>query len=170
VILGALGLRGGFWWAWLWFTAAVLLVIGYWRGGTVWLAWRAFRKGDLGLVERRLAQVHYPNRLSPYQRAYYEWLQGELRRARGDIPAARRHFTAAAQGGLRTANDRALAYSRLAEAELTAGDLDAARATIARARSLNPTPFVEGLLRDLEEAMAHGAPPAGERSSFTEDP
>jgi hypothetical protein len=167
--LGAVGLCGGFSWAWLWLTAAVLLVVGYFRGGTVWLAWRAWRNGDVALAQRRLAQTHHPNRLSPYQRAYYEWLQGEIHRMRNDLPAARRHFTAAAEGGLRTGKDRALAYTRLAETELTAGEVGAARAAIARARMLSSMPFVEALLRDLEEAMARQAPSAGERSSFTED-
>jgi hypothetical protein len=161
LILGAVGLRGGFWWGWLWIISATLFAVGYWRAGTVWLACRALRKGHLARAERLLAQVRTPSRLSPQQRAYYELAQGDVHRAREDIPVARRHFRAAAEGRLRTTNDRALAYSRLAETELTARDFDASRAAIANARALRPSPLVEALLRDLEEAMGRDKPPAG---------
>lgn len=139
--------------AWPLLAAALLLLSGYWRYGTVWLAWRAFTRGDLDAVERLIANIRRPERLDSQQRAYYEWLRGELARRTEESEKAVQHFEAAVHGQLRSDRDRAFGYSRLAEATLAVGKVSQARLAIASARALSPPPFVEALLRDIEESM-----------------
>ena len=136
--------------------AATMLTVGYWRNASVWRAWHAYWAGEVATAERYLAMTPEATRLAPQQRAYYEWLQGEVRRQRGDAAGARPHFRAALSGPLRSSKDRAFAYARLAEAALTVGDVTDARRAIAEARALHPPPFVEALLVDVEHAMAAG--------------
>jgi hypothetical protein len=153
VVGAVLGFYRGAPTGWLFTVAAALFTLGYWRNASVWLAWRAFKRGDMSRVRRLVAATPSPQRLSPQQRAYFEWLQGELTREAGNPQAACQHFRAAAAGKLRSTHDRAFAYARLAEASLAAQDLAGAYEAIANARQLSPSPFVEALLRDLEESV-----------------
>ncbi|MDF2775723.1 MAG: hypothetical protein K0S86_5224 [Geminicoccaceae bacterium] len=140
--------------AWLFLAAAALFALGYWRNAAVWRAWRAWQRGDLAAVAHHLRATPAPERLAPQQRAYYEWLKAEVLRDAGDAQGACVHFGRAVEGRLRTSADRALALSRLAEAAFMVGDIEGARGAIARARALDPPPFVQALLADLEHAMA----------------
>jgi hypothetical protein len=137
----------------LFLAAAALFALGYWRQGTVWLAWRAFVRGDHERMERRLAKVPRPPQLGSGQRAYYELLQGVIRLRRGDLEGARTHFTAAAAGRLRTENDRALVEAQLAEVALELGDASAARAHIASALALEPRAEIVTAVRALEARL-----------------
>ena len=130
--------------------AALLLTYGYFRYGTIWLAYRAYRRSDIGRVDRLLDQIRFPGALRPRDRAYYEFLRGVTSRAHEDLVAAERHLRAAAGGVTRTNLERAFFLSQLAETQLTAKNYPAARESIRRARELEPSRFVEALITDLE--------------------
>lgn len=138
--------------AWLPALAGAFLVVGYFRSATVWLAWHAIWDGNHELASRRLRQVPRVDWLSPQSRAYYEWVSGEIALVGDDAMRALSRFRAAAAGRLRSNKDRALAWARVANAALSAGELAIYKDALATTRSLNPSPHVEALLRDLESS------------------
>lgn len=153
LVAAASALSRGFWMSWVYLLGAVLLAAGYWRTGAVWLAWRAWRRGDAAGAERLLGSVRRPDRLARQQRAYYDWLQGELQRRQGDAAAALPHFEAAARGRLSGPEHMAFVEARIAESALACGDRVRAREAIERARGHRPTGPVEELLRQYEARL-----------------
>jgi hypothetical protein len=132
---------------------APLLVYGYFRHGTVWLACRAFRAGRPDRARALLEQIRFPERLRSQDRAYYEMLRGLLARQRRDWAAARDHFRRARGHNLRTANDRSLVECVLAEALLECGETAAAREHLELARGHDHKPEVAAAIRQLEEIL-----------------
>jgi hypothetical protein len=57
VALGGREIASGRPWGWALMTGAALLALGYFRYGTIWLAFRAYRRGDLERLARRIRQV-----------------------------------------------------------------------------------------------------------------
>ena len=139
--------------SWLGFAGAALLAVGHWRYGTVWLAFRSYRRGEFDRMERQLMGTPTPAYLQSKQRAYCHFLRGVVHRRHSRLAEARHELQLAADGTVRCAITRSFFYSQLAEAALTAGDVPAARAAIMQARQLQPSGFVEAVLRDLEHNL-----------------
>ena len=118
------------------------------------MAARAARKGDFARVERLLAEIRAPERLSAQQRAYYHYYRGLLCAERNDSEGARQHFRAAATGGLRTPSDRSLVQVQLAALALDVGDRSSARGHLDLARSQSHKPEVAQAIANLEEKLA----------------
>jgi len=113
-----------------------LLLWDYLRNSGVWIAFRAFRHGNLPRVRRTLAAVRWPRLLSRRSLAYYHWLRGVVDVAEGRLSAARVHLLVAATGALRTENDRSLVQCLLAELALQNGDRAAAAEHLRLANAL----------------------------------
>lgn len=137
----------------LFVVAAGLLVWGHQRYGNVWLAFQAYRRGDLDGLARRLADVKHPERLEPQSRAYFELLSGVVAHREGRLEAARAHLGAALAGGLRTTHIQAVARVHLAHVELEGGDPAAARAQLAQARAIPHRPALDAMIGAVEEAV-----------------
>lgn len=114
----------------------LLLLWDYVRNSGVWIAFRAFRQGNLPRTRRTLASVRSPRLLSRRSLAYYHWLRGVLDAADGRLQAARVHLLVAATGALRTENDRSLVQCLLAELALQAGDRKTAAEHVRLANAL----------------------------------
>ena len=138
---------------WLLLAAAGLLAVGYWRHATVWLAFQAYRRGDVDGVERHLRVVRDADRLSSADRAYFDFLRGVLAQARGDLEEARRSFTAAAAGPLRTGNMRSGVQYHLAAISLERGDKNAARSHLDEARRWPHNSHVAERLATIEQQL-----------------
>ena len=110
--------------------SSALFVLGYFRHGTVWLAFRAIRKGQVDRADSLIRRTHNPSWLDARQRTYYELLKGALAGERGDLEAAETHLRAALAGKLRTGNDIGVAKLTLAEVLLHRGDRDSAKALL----------------------------------------
>jgi uncharacterized membrane-anchored protein len=132
--LGILQLRAGSALGWLTLAAVPLLVWGQFRHGTVFAAYRAYRKGDYARLHALLAQVSRPELLRAQDRAYYDFLLGVDAQRQGDLPTARDAFQAALQGPLRTRNMVGVVHLHLARVALDAGDSAAARTHVESAR------------------------------------
>ena len=113
---------------WLLLAAAGLLAVGYWRHATVWLAFRA-------------------------DRAYFDFLHGVVAQARGNLEEARRSFSAAAAGPLRTGNMRSGVQYHLAVISLERGDKDAARSHLDEARRWPHNRQVAERLATIEQQL-----------------
>ena len=136
--------------------AAALLIYGYFRYGTVWLAYRALRTGRPERARTLLDQIAFPDRLRSSDRAYYEMLRGMLAGEREEWATARDHFQRALEHDLRTSNDRCIVECALAEALLGCGETVAAGEHLELARTHRHKPELTVGIRKLEEMIQRG--------------
>jgi|GEM_PF-1229266 len=162
LVAAFLGL-GGFYSLWRlpWLAPLFLLPAGwlvwdYLRHNAIWLAFSAFRAGDLAQVRRWLTQIKWPNWLAPVPKTYYHWLRGAVEAADDRLEAARVHLLVAAAGPLRTENDRALVECLLLEVALLAGDHEAARKHLRLAQALDHSSEVTPLLQRGAQRLENG--------------
>jgi len=139
---------------WIAVGIAVLLAYGYFRYGTVWLAFQAYRRADIDGIERRLRQVLAPGMLRAQDRVYYEFLAGIVAHRNGDFAAAREHLIAAANGPLRTDNLRSTVQCHLAQVATDSGDAAAARLHVEAARRIPHSTALDRLITELEAKLA----------------
>ena len=68
----------GFWWAFPFILAGIVLIIGYIMLGTVQSAAMMLQTGDFAGAEQRLALTYFPQWLFQTNKAYYYMLKGTL--------------------------------------------------------------------------------------------
>ena len=153
-VAAALAFLGGRWVLGSAYLAAALLFIrGQRRYGSVWLAFRAFRQRDMGRVRELLRSVDHPERLDPRHRAYFDWMSGVLAADAQDFQLARTLLTRAAEGALRTDQDRSIVHFHLAEIAQFNREPAAARHHLGEARRLTRSPELLDLIAALEERL-----------------
>jgi hypothetical protein len=136
---------------WLPIGAAVLLVVGHIRNGTVYWAFQAIRRGgDVERARRRLAHTMFPRLLNAHNRAYHAWLTGGFALHDQEYETARERLEAAFTGRLRTPRDRAGVALTLARLELEIGAGEAARRWVEVARHGLPEAEFEAAVAELE--------------------
>jgi predicted Zn-dependent protease len=132
------------------FATTALLAYGYFRYGTVWLAFRALRAGRSERARALLDQIRFPDRLRSQDRAYYELLRGNLAYERENWASARDHFLRAREHALRTPNDRSMVECALAETLLRCGDPVEARKHLELAREHAHKPELAATIRRVD--------------------
>lgn len=130
---------------------AAIAAFGYWRYGSVHLAFRAYRAGRIERMERLLRRTRQPELLAASQRVVFEYLSGIAAREHGDFAAARRHFFFATVDR-RYNRLRAQSLLELARAEVALGDFDGARGSLAQLRSMG-RPGLESSIGEIERSM-----------------
>ena len=138
---------------WMLIAGAALLAYGYFRYGTVWLAFQAYRRGDIATVERRLRQINDPARLRPQDRAYYEFLSGVAAQHRADLDSAHAHLSAVSAEHLRTDNIRSVLECHRAEVAFERGNLDGARRHLDAASQLRHGPAIDDAIKALQTKL-----------------
>jgi hypothetical protein len=136
--------------------ASVLFVYGWFRYGTVVLAFRALRRGNLKRAEKMLAEIRYPNRLGPQYLSFYWWIQGALAADAGDLATARRYLELAYNGRLRTAHNHCVVACCLADLALRLGEMEQARRYLRAARTHVHRSELDPMIEKLEREIAQG--------------
>lgn len=151
--LGAwLSLRGSLMPGLLLLVAGVILGVGYFRYGPVWLAMRALGRGDADKAASHLSSISDPQRLERQSRAYFEMASGLLAASRGRSGDAERHLRRALELPLRTQNDRAVAELTLAELLVGAANAEATE-LLDRASERSPKRRVEEEIARVRELL-----------------
>jgi tetratricopeptide (TPR) repeat protein len=129
--------------------------------GNLLLAWLAWRRGDLARMEERL--VHGRDEVRHWKplETLYQFLEGALRRERGDLAGARPYLERAIAYDWRLGLNRGRAYLYAAEAAFAAGDVEAARAYLRAARRAPWPPELQQQIEALEARLATGRNTAG---------
>ncbi|HYP89544.1 MAG TPA: hypothetical protein VEQ59_15355 [Polyangiaceae bacterium] len=115
--------------------ASAFLAYGYFKYGTVWLAFRAVSGGKIDEAAELLQKVKRPGALGAQERAYYELASGFVCASRAQNDPAEQHLRAALQNQLRTENDRALAEAILAQLLVARDALGEARTVLEVAKT-----------------------------------
>ncbi len=153
LVWGVFDLAAGQPTGYLFLTGAAFIALGHVRYGTVPLAVRAAKKGDLNKAERLLSQTAAPHRLSSQSRAYYDWLQGMIAAEKDDFSTAKRALERSLRGKLRTDNDRSLVLGLLASVCNESGNREDAHTYLAAARSLPRRPEADAVLDEISDAL-----------------
>lgn len=137
--------------------AGALLAWGYFRHGTIHSAFAAWRRGDMLRVRQLLQAVPEPARLTVEDRAYYHWLRGLTLAEDGQLGSAKTELLAAAEGRLRTENDRSLVHCHLAALALQAKEFSIVDGYLDQARRLAHHSEVGDMIRRLQEQLNDAA-------------
>jgi len=154
--MGALSLKAGNWWGWIFTSAAVLLIWGYLRYGTIHVAFQAHLRGEDAAVERYLAQTRFPGFLRPSDRSYFDFLSGIVAVQKGEHTRAREHFDRAVLGPLRTDNMRSVIFCHLAAIAIAEDDPKLAAAHLEKAKSTPHRSETDEMIAKLEKSLAEG--------------
>lgn len=126
---------------WLQMSAALafilLMVLGYFLNGAVFLALRKMVKNDFEGAEKLLAMTRYPQYLGRTQKAYYYFLNGCIAANKEQLQPAAANLEKALQMGLRTENDKSIALLNLSSIYLALGNRDKAAQYLALVKKMN---------------------------------
>ncbi len=104
----------------------VMIIIEYFRQGTLVLAAKHYHHKDFGKTEELLKQIKKPELLSKKRRGFYEYMMGAICLQKHDYDAAEHHYELAAQYPLRTLNDHVAALVHVANISIRQGKYDKA--------------------------------------------
>jgi len=138
----------------LFLTAALLMVAGYFRNGTLWLASRAYRRQDLDKAERLLSQIKAPHLLQRRARPYYHFLSGILTFRDGRHEEAEPHLTQALSQGPLSPFSVCMSHCMLAIIQASRGNHPQARHHLDSARALPHPAELDEMIASTEEKIA----------------
>lgn len=137
----------------LFLTAAAALIYGHYRYGTIWLAFRAYRRGEVERAASLLAQMRPTALLRKRDLAYYHFLRGAIAEQRGEGSVAAGAYANAVQGPRCPPDLRNLSVLRLAHLAADRNDDEGAREYIARIRKDRPHDDLLRALAELESRL-----------------
>ena len=120
----------------------VMIIIEYFKQGTLVLAAKYYHLKDYERTEELLNQIKKPELLSKKRRGFYEYMMGAICLQRHDFDGAEQHYELAAQYPLRTLNDHVAALVHVANISIRQGKYEKADA------------FLQLALKDKEKITA----------------
>jgi tetratricopeptide (TPR) repeat protein len=137
----------------LYFGAAIFLVFEHFKGGSIWLAFQAYRKQNFDKVRKYLSATKKPEWLRPSSRAYYHFLSGVISTIDKDYKKAKDLFLLAVNVGLRTDHMQSVTYCILADTSLHLNELDEAKAFFEKAKKIPHRDEIQPMFEDLSNRI-----------------
>ncbi len=106
----------------------VLIIVEYFKQGTLVLAAKYYHIKDYTKTEDLLKQIKKPEWLNKKRRGFYEYMMGGICLQKHDFDAAERHYELAAQYPLRSVNDHVASLVHVANISIRQGKYDKAEA------------------------------------------
>ncbi len=138
----------------LFLVASAYLAYGYFKYGTVWLAFREVAHGRMEPAAQLLAKVQSPDALGSQERAYFELAWGLVCASRAANADAEAHLKLALGNELRTDNDRALAEAVLAQLLLARDARAEAAEVLAKASGRACRPSIAERIKTMREELS----------------
>lgn len=123
--------------------AAGLLWYGYFKYGTVYLAFHQIKKQNIGKAEKLISRIRYPNKLSKKQKSYYHFINGIIASEKNEFGLAKSELTKALEIGLRTKNDTSILILNLANIEYERKELLSAKEYLNKLKDFELNPLVK---------------------------
>jgi hypothetical protein len=118
--------------------AAVGLIIwGYFKNGTVYLAFKQLKSENYQNAEHLLLKTKHPHLLKKSQRSYYHFTKGLIELHKQNLDISNQDLIKALNLGLRTENDTSIVTIHLAIIELERNNFLEAKDFLNRTKSLN---------------------------------
>jgi hypothetical protein len=133
---------------------AGLIVSGYFRNGTVFLAFQQLKKENYEKAEQLLGKVFNPDLLKKSQKSYYYFTKGFIDLNKKNRDASYGELIHALKLGLRTENDTSIVTVTLAGIELERGNIGQARNYLRQTKSLKHKPELGSEIERIELELA----------------
>jgi len=138
------------------FIIALVFVYGYFRNGSVFVAWLYFRKGRLRKARAALDETGNPKWLSRKCRWFYYFLNGGIDMEIGDWVNAEGHLQTALMTGTKKTHNDALLRLNLAKLYLIEGDIERARTQVNKAKHLKHHVYLDPIIEDINTQINRG--------------
>jgi len=130
---------------------SIVLLWGYYKRGTVFLALSKLRKNDYVAAEKIIGLTVNPDKLSRSQKGYYYFIKAFVEREKDNYPEAESLFLRALAEGLKTGHDKAMSLLALADMEMIKGNKDMARDYLGQMKDLKVQPSLMPSIRRMQE-------------------
>lgn len=130
-----------------------LIIWGYFKSGTVYLAFQQLKKENYAKAEALLSRTRNPAYLQRSQKSYYYFVKGFIELRKEHYDTAYTDLQAALTLGMRTQNDMSIVILNLAYIELERDNLTGAKNFLERTKVLDHKPEVTTEIRRLEEKI-----------------
>jgi tetratricopeptide (TPR) repeat protein len=131
--------------------ALALVIWGYFKNGTVYVAFRHLQKGNYQKAEHLLNKVKKPEILKKSQKSYYHFTKGFIELNKDSLKASKGEFLKVLELGLRTENDTSIVSINLALIEMKLGNFDEALLYINKTKELNYKPALKFEIERVEK-------------------
>lgn len=128
----------------LYLIAGLLFFYEHFKGGSIWLAFQAYRHRKPEWVRKFLRNTQKPEWLRPSSKSYYYFLSAVVNTVDGDLQSAKNNLLIAIELPFSTENMRCLVHCFLAEVYLDLGEFNKGKelfqmaCTISHRTELNP--------------------------------
>ena len=130
-----------------------LFVYGYFRYGTVYLAFQQLKKENYDKSEKLISKIKNPSMLSANQKSYYHFAQGIIASNKRDWDKSASDLNKALTIGLRTENDISIALLNLANVEFERKNFEKAIELIKKIKKFDLNSLVRSELDKLEHKI-----------------
>lgn len=117
--------------------AVGLIIWGYFKNGTVYIAFKKLKNEDYQKAEELLLKIKNPNLLKKSQKSYYHFIKGYIELNKQNLETSFIELTKAINIGLRTDNDTSIVTMNLAKIELERNNFKEAMTYLEKTKSLN---------------------------------
>ncbi len=144
----------GFWYAFPFLLAGVILLVGYFLLGTVQSAAQMIQDQNFEEAEKRLDLTFKPEWLFSTNRAYYNMVKGTLAAFKKDTDSAATYFTKAQDIGLSSDNETAMLELQMANIAASKNKWQQAQIHMKKLKRLSVTePQIKEQIQQMEKAM-----------------
>ncbi|MEP7269381.1 MAG: hypothetical protein ABI844_17300 [Saprospiraceae bacterium] len=155
-LFGGIGLAFafGFWWAFPFILAGLLLLTSYILLGTVQSAAQMMEKSDFAGSEKRLDLTFFPQWLYKPNRAYFNMIKGSIAAQQKNYEKAEAFLTKSKEIGLPTGNEKAMVALQLANFAALKNKWNQAQIYMKEIKEYKVTePMIKDQIKQFEKAM-----------------
>ena len=133
--------------------AGGLFTYGYFKYGTVYIALKQIQKNNIPKAEQLISKIKHPEKLTKGHKSYYYFATGFIALEKEEFEKSYSDLAKALEIGLRTENDKSIAFLNLAKIDFWRKDYNKATEHIKKARQLSSKPLVTSEINQLEEEI-----------------
>ena len=130
--------------------SSLLFVYGYYRYGTVYIAFEEIKKGRFDKAEKLISTIKNPMRLSKSHKSYYHFTLGYIFSNKQEWEKSFTEFNKALEIGLRTKNDTSIVLLNLASTAFEQKNFKEAKEFIIKTRTYKLKPIIASEVAKLE--------------------
>ncbi|WKK87395.2 hypothetical protein QYS48_12005 [Marivirga arenosa] len=135
-----------------------LIVWGYFKNGTVYLAFQELKKENYEKVENLLAKIRRPELLKKSQKSYFHFTKGFIDLNKQNFDSAYENLKSALSLGLRTQNDTSIVTLNLAAMEIERKNLEEARNYLKQTKGLKHKLILKSEIERIESEIDAAQP------------
>ena len=133
--------------------AAGLFVYGYFKYGTVYIAFNQIKKGEYKKAEKLIAKIKNPNTLSKAHKSYYHFTKGLIASEKEEWESSATQLTKALNIGLRTKNDTSIVLLNLAIVEFERNNFEKAKELLEKMKEYDLKPLIKTEMDKLTDKI-----------------